>query len=136
MGNIQQVTQPQQRTFASSEVFNGENIEKTKRAYVNFRQEDKKPVDNVVKETVPAEESKESRKNKEVEEINNADNVISIRNNKLQIVSDDRSRTGLIVKILNRDSGEVIKQFPSDELLNIASKLRDSEIGVIVDDKA
>ena len=133
MENIQQTTQAQ--TLVPPEMSNGGNSEKVKKIAVGFQQTDKKPVDTVTREVEQVEESKETIEKKE-EVVEKADEVISVVNNKLKIVSDDRSKTGLVVKILNRDSGDVIKQFPSDEVLNMAVRLKDSVVGVIVDDKA
>ncbi|MGR3220587.1 MAG: flagellar protein FlaG [Candidatus Anammoxibacter sp.] len=130
MENIQQITKTV--TLNLPVVPAGENsgnVEKTPAVY----QQPDKPTVNVIEDEI---ERKEVDKEQNDETVKEADRIISIVNNKLQIVSDDRSRTGLVVKILNRDSGDLIKQIPSEEVLNIIARLKESAVGGIIDDSA
>lgn len=51
---------------------------------------------------------------------------LSTRFTDLQIVMDDRY-SGVVVKIVRRDSGELVRQIPSEEFLNLHSKLGDAK---------
>ncbi|MGR3318896.1 MAG: flagellar protein FlaG [Candidatus Anammoxibacter sp.] len=137
MENIQQTTQAV--TFNLPKASSGGNREKVEKAPVGFQHVDKPPVDSTDKNPVGIivneVEQKEDREKREVEVVE-ADRIISVLNNKLQIVSDDRSRTGLVVKILDKESGDLIKQIPSDEVLNIIARFKDSVVGGIIDDNA
>ncbi|MGR3318895.1 MAG: flagellar protein FlaG [Candidatus Anammoxibacter sp.] len=132
MGNIQQITQPE--TFTPPAMLKGGNNENVEKTSASFHQPDDKPVDAVVKEVEKTEKSSEKKEDKRNIE-KETDIATSILHNKLKIVSDDRSRTGLVVKVLDSESGDTIKQFPSDEALNMIDRLKDSVVGVIVDDK-
>ena len=80
---------------------------------------------------------KEEEENKETtEELVLAENLLSAMNNKLRFVADDRSRTGLVVQVVNNETGETVKQVPSEELLDMIARLKETATGVFVDDSA
>ncbi len=74
-----------------------------------------------------------SRENSEetVQKLNNA--LEEIKHNRLEFsVHEDTGRT--VVKIIDQDTGEVIKQLPPEELLDLAEKLKEMS-GVLFDKK-
>ncbi|MBB1456185.1 flagellar protein FlaG [Pseudoalteromonas sp. SG43-5] len=52
-------------------------------------------------------------------------------NRSLQFQVDEDSGRD-VIKVLDKDSGEVIKQYPSEEVLNLVSKLSESA-GILID---
>jgi flagellar protein FlaG len=52
-------------------------------------------------------------------------------NRSLQFKVDEDSGRD-VIKVLDKDSGEVIKQYPSEEVLNLVSKLSESA-GILID---
>jgi flagellar protein FlaG len=59
---------------------------------------------------------------------------LSTRFTDVTIVMDDRYN-GVVVKVVRRDSGEVVRQIPSEEFLNLHSKLGDAR-GILMSKKA
>ena len=46
-------------------------------------------------------------------------------NNKLKFELDDRSASGFVVRVVDRVSGDVVKEFPPEEFLEMVSKMHD-----------
>jgi len=78
---------------------------------------------------------KEIDKEKEVSEgLTQAENLLSALNNKLIFVADERSRTGLVVQIVDSETGETVKQLPPEELLEMVARLKEAVPGIFIDD--
>jgi len=58
---------------------------------------------------------------------------INLVNSSLNLVVDDRSDT-VVVKIIDNETGEVIRQIPSEEILAIRERI-DNLVGVLFDTK-
>lgn len=69
------------------------------------------------------------------EEVSTANKLMSRLNTKIKYVIDERSRTDLVVQIINNESGELIKQLPPEELLELMNRIKGSETGVLVDNR-
>ncbi len=83
----------------------------------------------------PGPSENEIDKEKEVSEgLTQAENLLSALNNKLIFVADDRSRTGLVVQIVNSETGETVKQLPPEELLEMVARLKEAVPGIFIDD--
>ena len=55
-------------------------------------------------------------------------------NHRLKFQVDDRSGTGIVVRVVDRQSGDVIKEFPPEEFLNMVAKMKEF-MGAIFDQK-
>jgi len=51
-------------------------------------------------------------------------------------ISVDEATQIFITKIVNEKTGEVVRQFPSDEMVKIAARLKEQVNGVFVDEKS
>ena len=51
-------------------------------------------------------------------------------------ISVDKGTQIFITKIINEDTGETIKQFPPEQIVEIANRLQDMQNGVLVDEKS
>ncbi len=60
--------------------------------------------------------------------------VVKLFNHQLKFEVDDRSDE-IVVKIIDTDSGEVVRQIPPEEILNMRARI-DEVIGMMVDEKA
>ena len=69
------------------------------------------------------------------EEVSIANKLMSELNTKIKYVLDERSKTGVVVQIINNESGELIKQLPPEELLDLMNRLKGSETGILVDNR-
>ena len=78
----------------------------------------KKAVDLVQSEQVEAKQVQPEELLQQIKSLTE-DGLYSVR-----FENDERSN-GLIVKIVNRDNGEVIRQVPSEELLDLTAALED-----------
>lgn len=74
-------------------------------------------------EAVAKEETKSASLEEQVQELQS---VVSIKGWYLNI-SKDNELGKTIVKLLDKDSGEVIRQIPSEELLSISKRFRELE---------
>lgn len=91
----------------------------------------------VIGQDVSAEAAaKEEKKKDEVEnDIAAANETMRTLNSKLSFRADERSRSGIAVEVVDRETGDVIKQIPSEEMLTILARIRDA-VGVLVDSNA
>ncbi len=62
------------------------------------------------------------------------DNLVTVLNKGVKLRYDDDADR-IIFKVINRDTGEVIRQIPPEELLDIAKKLNDF-LGLLLDTEA
>ncbi len=79
-------------------------------------------------------ENDKARKAEVEESINVVNKVMDALNKELRFISDERLDDELVVQVIEKDSGKVVKQFPSDEILELRDKLEDTLVGVLVDD--
>lgn len=92
-----------------------------------FQQKAKESMEKVI--------SSEELKQEIEKEASTVNKLMSVVNNKLKYVIDERSRDGLVVQVIDNESGELIKQIPPEELLELMTRLRDKDngIGVLID---
>lgn len=70
---------------------------------------------------------------KQVDVIND---VMTAMGKDLEFVLDERVDTGIVVKIFEKQSGDFIKQYPSEEILEIMDRIDQTITGALIDDKA
>lgn len=66
--------------------------------------------------------------------INSMNNISQNFKNKVAYELDERSSSGFVVRVVSKDTGNVIKQFPPEEFLEMISKMHDF-LGTFVDKK-
>ncbi|WP_052446165.1 flagellar protein FlaG [Aeromonas fluvialis] len=91
-----------------------EDVAKTRQQEVN---------EAVKKEVAAKEETKSASFEEQVQELQS---IVSMKGWYLNI-SKDNELGKTIVKLLDKDSGEVIRQIPSEELLSISKRFRELE---------
>ena len=70
-----------------------------------------------------------------VQDVINSMNKISDNfNNKLTYRVDERSSSGFVVSLVDGGSGDVIKEFPPEEFLEMVSRMHDF-VGAFIDEK-
>lgn len=65
-----------------------------------------------------------------------ANSLMDVMNKKLEFDLDDRAENQMIVRVVDKESGKVIRQYPAEEMLNVMAKLEETILGVFVDDSA
>lgn len=66
--------------------------------------------------------------------IEKANDALTQNNIRRQFVKDDELKGHLIVKLINKDTNEVIRQIPSEEAIKISKNI-DTMLGMILDNK-
>lgn len=59
----------------------------------------------------------------------------SLERKKIEFAVDERLKGGLVVKVVDKETEEVIKQFPPEELLDIMARIEDAILGILLDKK-
>ncbi|NOX08537.1 MAG: flagellar protein FlaG [Gammaproteobacteria bacterium] len=113
----QQLTSPSRKTVAPSE---GKGVVDTARQSGAVNNGNAMPVAKSVDEEVSAE-SQKKQLSQAVSDLN--DFVQNIQRNVYFSVDDDTGRT--IVRVVDRETDELIRQIPSEEVLNIARSLEE-----------
>ncbi|PLX18717.1 MAG: hypothetical protein C0601_03855 [Candidatus Muiribacterium halophilum] len=88
-------------------------------------------------EKVPDEEIKTEKMSQEEleKEIENLNKVSEMLNLNRELAFSVHEKTGrIVVKVMNRENNEVIRQIPEQKFLDVISKFRDV-LGLIVDDE-
>ena len=91
------------------------------------RKEKKVPEEEVKTEMMTPEEIE-----KEIENLNKVSEMLNLNR---ELAFSIHEKTGrIVVKVMNRDNNEVIRQIPEQKFLDVISKFRDV-LGLIVDDE-
>lgn len=84
--------------------------------------------------------NKELRKNTLLEkvkkDVDTANVFMEALDKKLRFVTDERADDDLIVQLVDSKTGDVLKQYPPEEMLKIMAKLEDTIVGIFVDSSA
>ncbi|HAR62975.1 MAG: hypothetical protein DKM50_03900 [Candidatus Margulisiibacteriota bacterium] len=89
---------------------------------------------NISKDNGKATKDEEpSEIQKEVDKLNV---IMEAMNRKLEFVVDDRLKNQMVVKVVDKDSGKVIRQYPAEEMIKVMARIEESILGALVDDKA
>lgn len=94
----------------------------------------KRAVKNTVKTTAQTENQSPMDKTSLDKAIEKANEALNRNNIRRKFVKDDELKGRLIVKLVNEDTNEVIRQIPSEEAIKISKNI-DSMLGMILDNK-
>lgn len=86
-----------------------------------------------IKESINKDISDEDLKEITEKEVSTANKLMSVLNSKLKFVTDERSKTGLVVQIISKETGELVRQIPPEELLDLMARLKETVIGIFLD---
>lgn len=125
--DIQSLTAANTRVSVNEPVISAEGTSKPEVEMVHAKMEEIVTQDVEQKE-VSAEEIK-----KRVDMLNEA---MSAMNKDLSFKLDERVDAGVVVQIFEKDSGDFIKQYPSEEIIGIMDRIEQTIIGAFIDDKA
>ncbi len=81
--------------------------------------------------SVPKTEKEEAESS-----IGTVNDIMDTLNKGLKFVSDERLEDELVVQVIEKDSGKVLKQIPSEEIIELRDKLESSGIGALLDNSA
>lgn len=125
MENMRVITATE--TIKVPEMVTGKNdgLNRTEMASAALQQE--------IKESINKDISDEDLKEITEKEVSTANKLMSVLNSKLKFVTDERSKTGLVVQIISKETGELVRQIPPEELLDLMARLKETVIGIFLD---
>lgn len=59
----------------------------------------------------------------------------TLEKKRVEFAVDERLKGGLVVKVVDKETEEVIKQYPPEELLDIMARIEDAILGILLDKK-
>lgn len=131
MEKVQPVTVPETIRVPEIVAEKDRNINSKQSSFTAIQRE-REVVEGLTNEELTDEELKD-----EVEkEVTVANKLLNVLKNELKFISDDRSRTGVVVQLINKETGDLVRQIPPEELLNLVGRLKDTVVGILIDNNA
>lgn len=97
---------------------------------------DHNPSADPVKDTSSSQEQPNLDAQNLKQHVDKMNSVMQAMDKDLQFALDDRLKNEMVVKVVNRKNGHLIRQYPAEEIINMMQRLDEAVQGVLVDNKA